>query len=87
MPLEIDTIIGGRFQVSGFIGKTSFCKVYCCDDLLEGGQFCLKVIENQKVLFDQSIEEIKMLKLIHNNCNVDQYNIMKLYDYFYWREH
>ena len=48
---------------------------------------CLKVIENQKVLFDQSIQEIKMLKLIHNNCNVDEFNIMKIFDYFYWREH
>ena len=28
-----------------------------------------------------------MLKLIHNNCNVDEFNIMKIFDYFYWREH
>jgi serine/threonine protein kinase len=85
--LAVGSIIGGRYRVNELIGRTSFSRVYACDDLLKSGPCCLKVIENQKILFDQSIEEIKMLKLIETNCDIDEYNIMKLFDYFYWREH
>ena len=28
-----------------------------------------------------------MLKLVLSNCDPDEYNIMKLEDYFYWQEH
>lgn len=87
--INVGFIVAGRYKVLEMIGKTSFSRVFSCVDLIDSNQqkLCLKVIENQKVLFDQSIQEIKMLKLIHNNCNVDDYNIMKLFDYFYWREH
>ena len=87
--IGVGFVIGGRYKVLEMIGKTSFSRVFSCVDLQDSNQhkMCLKVIENQKVLFDQSIQEIKMLKLIHNNCNVDEFNIMKIFDYFYWREH
>ena len=87
LELSVGFIIGGRYQIKGMLDKTSFCRVYKCDDLLSNHGCCLKVVENQKVLFDQSIEEIKMLKLIQTNCDTEEFNIMKLYDYFYWREH
>ncbi len=48
----------------------------------------MKVIENNKDYFDQSIDEIKLLKYINYNCeDVDDKNVLKLYDYFYHKEH
>jgi len=48
---------------------------------------CMKIIENNKDYFDQSIDEIKLLKYINYNGDVDSKNILKVYDYFYHKEH
>ena len=45
-----------------------------------------KVIENNKDCYDQSIEEIK-LRYINNNRNAYQIYIIKMYDFFYHKEH
>ncbi len=47
----------------------------------------MKIIENNKDYFDQSIDEIKLLKYINNNGNVDEKNVLRIYDYFYHKEH
>jgi serine/threonine protein kinase len=47
----------------------------------------MKIIENNKDYFDQSIDEIKLLKFININGNVDNYNVLKFFDYFYHKEH
>lgn len=44
---------------------------------------CMKIIENNKDYYDQSIDEIKLLKYINFNANVDEKNVLRLYDYFY----
>ena len=48
---------------------------------------CLKIIENNKDYVDQSIDEIKLLKYINANGDPDEKNVLKLYDYFYFKEH
>lgn len=48
---------------------------------------CMKIIENNKDYFDQSIDEIKLLKYINYNGDVDEKNVLKVYDYFYHKEH
>lgn len=60
LDLSIGNMIGGRYRIGSLLGRTSFSRVFSCEDMLIGGKYCLKVVENQKVLFDQSIEEIKM---------------------------
>lgn len=47
----------------------------------------MKIIENNKDYFDQSIDEIKLLKYINFNGDVDDKNVLRLYDYFYHKEH
>lgn len=47
----------------------------------------MKIIENNKDYFDQSIDEIKLLKYININGDVDEKNVLKIYDYFYYKEH
>ena len=50
-------------------------------------EVCLKIIEGNKTFFDQSIEEIKMIKLISNNFNLEEKNLLRMFDFFYCREH
>ena len=48
----------------------------------------MKIIENNKDYFDQSIDEIKLLRYINANCeNLDDKNLLRLIDYFYHKEH
>lgn len=48
----------------------------------------MKIIENNKDYFDQSVDEIKLLRFIGANCeNLDDKNLLRLYDYFYHKEH
>ena len=48
----------------------------------------MKIIKNSKDFFDQSLDEIKLLNHINASThNVDNVNVLKLYDYFYYKEH
>ena len=47
----------------------------------------MKIIENNKDYYDQSIDEIKLLNYINYNGDVQEKNVLKLYDYFYHKEH
>lgn len=48
---------------------------------------CMKIIENNKDYFDQSIDEIKLLKFINANGDADECNVLRMHDYFYHKEH
>lgn len=47
----------------------------------------MKIIHNNKEYFDQSIDEIKLLRFINANGDPDEKYFLKLYDYFYHKEH
>jgi serine/threonine protein kinase len=47
----------------------------------------MKIIENNKDYFDQSIDEIKLLRYTNINANVDEKNVLKMMDFFYHKEH
>jgi len=47
----------------------------------------MKIIENNKDYFDQSIDEIKLLKFINFNGDVDEKNVLKVFEHFYHKEH
>ena len=42
-----------------------------CLDLVTNDMVCMKIIENNKDYFDQSIDEIKLLKYININGDVE----------------
>ena len=46
-----------------------------------------KVIKNNKDFFDQSLDEIKLLHLLNARDPHDEHNILRMFDYFYHREH
>ena len=87
-PIVPNSIIAGRYQVMEYLGSAAFSKAIRCYDLHKGEEVCMKIIENNKDYYDQSIDEIKLLRYININCeDVDNENVIKLIDFFYHKEH
>lgn len=85
----IDSVIAARYKVIEFLGTATFSKAIHVQDLTNGRHLCLKIIENNKDYFDQSLDEVKMLLYINANSagNPDQHNIINFYEFFYFKEH
>lgn len=47
----------------------------------------MKVIRNEKDYVDQSLDEIKLLRYINCNGDVDMVYCLRLLDFFYYMEH
>ncbi|XP_058110224.1 uncharacterized protein LOC131253293 isoform X2 [Magnolia sinica] len=87
LPIVLNTIIAGRYYVTEYLGSAAFSKVIQAHDLQTGMDVCLKIIKNDKDFFDQSLDEIKLLKFVNKHDPVDERHILRLYDYFYHQEH
>lgn len=83
LPIILNTVIAGRYYVTEYLGSAAFSKVFQAQDLHTGVDVCLKIIKNDKDFFDQSLDEIKLLKLVNKNDPADEHHILRLYDYFY----
>ena len=83
LPIVLNTVIAGRYYVTEYLGSAAFSKVVQAHDLLMGIDVCLKIIKNDKDFFDQSLDEIKLLKLVNKHDPGDEQHILRLYDYFY----
>ncbi|XP_041992596.1 dual specificity tyrosine-phosphorylation-regulated kinase 4-like isoform X2 [Salvia splendens] len=86
-PIVINSIIASRYYVAEFLGSAAFSKVVQAHDLYSGMDVCLKIIKNDKDFFDQSLDEIKLLKFVNKHDPADEWHILRLYDYFYHQEH
>ncbi|KAI3706039.1 hypothetical protein L1987_76292 [Smallanthus sonchifolius] len=83
----LNSVIGGRYQVTEYLGSAAFSKAVQAHDIHTGMDVCVKIIKNNKDFFDQSLDEIKLLKFINKHDPGDKYHLLRLYDYFYYREH
>ncbi|PPR99402.1 hypothetical protein GOBAR_AA21277 [Gossypium barbadense] len=52
----------GRYHVAEYLGSAAFSKAIQAHDLHAGMDVCVKIIKNKKDFFDQSLDEIKLLK-------------------------
>ncbi|OAY63400.1 putative serine/threonine-protein kinase dyrk2 [Ananas comosus] len=82
-----NSVIAGRYHVTEYLGSAAFSKAIQAHDLHTGVDVCIKIIKNNKDFFDQSLDEIKLLKYVNKHDPGDKYHILRLYDYFYYREH
>ncbi|KAL4575013.1 hypothetical protein LXL04_021853 [Taraxacum kok-saghyz] len=87
LPIFINSVIGYRYCVTEYLGSAAFSKVVQAHDLQTGIDVCLKIIKNDKDFFDQSLDEIKLLKFVNKYDPGDERHILRLYDYFYFQEH
>ena len=85
--IVINTLIAGRYQILGYLGNAAFSKAVKCLDTFTKQLVCLKIIENNKSYFDQSLDEIKVLNFVNSNGDPDELNFLKAIDYFYYKEH
>ena len=69
------------------LGSAAFSKAVEARDLQTGMSVCLKIVKNSKDFFDQSLDEVKLLKLVNERDPGDAKGILRLYDYFYHAEH
>lgn len=83
----LNSVIAGRYHVTEYLGSAAFSKAIQAHDLHTGMDVCVKIIKNNKDFFDQSLDEIKLLKFVNKNDPADKYHLLRLYDYFYYREH
>lgn len=83
----LNSVIAGRYHVTEYLGSAAFSKAIQAHDLHTGMDVCMKIIKNNKDFFDQSLDEIKLLKFVNKHDPADKYHILRLYDYFYYREH
>jgi serine/threonine protein kinase len=81
--IVINEVIAGRYQIVSVLGQAQFSKAVQVLNLDDGQYYCMKIISNNKDYIDQSIDEIKLLKYINYNSNVDEKHVLKYYDYFY----
>lgn len=82
-PVVINSVIAGRYHVTEYLGSAAFSKAIQAHDLLTGMDVCMKIIKNNKDFFDQSLDEIKLLKFINKHDPGDNHHVLRLYDYFY----
>ncbi|KAK1309056.1 Serine/threonine-protein kinase AFC2 [Acorus calamus] len=83
----LNSVIAGRYHVTEYLGSAAFSKAIQAHDLHTGMDVCVKIIKNNKDFFDQSLDEIKLLKYVNKHDPSDKYHLLRLYDYFYYREH
>lgn len=83
----LNSVVAGRYHVTEYLGSAAFSKAIQAHDLHTGMDVCVKIIKNNKDFFDQSLDEIKLLKFVNKHDPADKYHLLRLYDYFYYREH
>nr|KYP67422.1 putative serine/threonine-protein kinase dyrk2 [Cajanus cajan] len=83
----LNSVLAGRYHVTEYLGSAAFSKAIQAHDLHTGMDVCVKIIKNNKDFFDQSLDEIKLLKYVNKHDPADKFHILRLYDYFYYREH
>uniref|UniRef100_A0A0D9WHH8 Protein kinase domain-containing protein n=1 Tax=Leersia perrieri TaxID=77586 RepID=A0A0D9WHH8_9ORYZ len=86
-PIVMNSVVGGRYRITEYLGSAAFSKVVQAQDLWTGMDVCLKIIKNDKDFFDQSLDEIKLLKFVNKYDPDDEHHILRLYDFFYYQEH
>jgi len=88
-PIYRGKMIAGRYRILGLLGSAAFSRaVHALDTRPDGyGEVCVKIIKNNKEFYDQSLDEIKLLKKLREADPEDRYSVLRMYDYFYHKEH
>ena len=86
-PIAADTLVADRYQIVDYLGAGVFSRAVQCIERQSGKTVCIKIVRNNKDFLDQSLGEIKLLRYLNENDPNDSYHIVRMYDFFYFREH
>jgi hypothetical protein len=85
---RVGTVVAGRYEIQGFLGSAAFSTAVKAIDLITKSMVCLKIIRNEKDFFDQSLDEIKILKYLNESGgDMDKKHCLRLIDFLYFKEH
>ena len=76
-----------RYECQEVIGKGAFGNVLRCHDHKHGQHVAIKIVKNQKKYYYQAAIEAKLLLLLKENDPDNLERVIKLTDYFVWRNH
>ena len=79
--------ISYRFELQDVVGKGAFGQVLKCKDHKTGKLVAIKMVKNQKKYYYQAAVEAKLLLLLKENDPDQVERVVKLQDYFVWRNH
>lgn len=79
--------IAYRYEILNILGKGSFGQVCLCFDNKRKEQVAIKVIKNKKRFHQQAGFEIKILQTLLENDPEDAKNVVKVKNYFLFRNH
>jgi len=69
------------------LGKGTFGKVFRVYDHKQKQEFALKIMKKEKVYYTQALNEIKILNSIKEKDCDNSSNIVKIINYFMFRNH
>eukprot|EP00923_Selenidium_pygospionis_P039293 GHVN01068374.1.p1 GENE.GHVN01068374.1~~GHVN01068374.1.p1 ORF type:complete len:1065 (+),score=109.93 GHVN01068374.1:378-3197(+) len=87
LPAELGSTVAGRYRVLAHLGQAAFSRAIKCYDEWENREVCIKVIKNEKDFVDQSLDEVKVLRYVDSNGDVNALHCLKMHDFFYHKEH
>ncbi|XP_067665923.1 dual specificity tyrosine-phosphorylation-regulated kinase 4-like isoform X2 [Haliotis asinina] len=76
-----------RYEIMEVIGKGSFGQVVLVFDHKIRKEFAVKIIRNKKRFHHQALVEVKILDALRRKDKDNQYNIIHMLEYFYFRNH
>ena len=79
--------LGYRFEIIDEAGKGSFGQVMRCYDHKTQRTVAVKVIRNKKRFHHQALVELKVLEHLRHKDPKDEHNLVKMREYFYFRNH
>ncbi|GFO38506.1 dual specificity tyrosine-phosphorylation-regulated kinase 4 [Plakobranchus ocellatus] len=76
-----------RYEMLEVLGKGSFGQVVKCYDHKTDSMMAVKIIRNKKRFHHQALVEVKILDALRRKDKDNQYNIIHMIEYFYFRNH
>ena len=76
-----------RYEILNILGQGSYGEAIKCYDHKKKENVCIKIIKANEKFKNQAMIEIKILEHIRDNDIKNEYNIVKYYSYFTFRNH
>ncbi|KAK7485673.1 hypothetical protein BaRGS_00023122 [Batillaria attramentaria] len=76
-----------RYEILEVLGKGSFGQVVKCYDHKTDLMVAVKIIRNKKRFHHQALVEVKILDALRRKDKDNQFNIIHMSEYFYFRNH
>uniref|UniRef100_A0A7S3G0C1 dual-specificity kinase n=1 Tax=Palpitomonas bilix TaxID=652834 RepID=A0A7S3G0C1_9EUKA len=76
-----------RYEVLSQLGRGSFGQVLKCYDFKTNSYCAVKIIRNKKRFHHQALVEVKLLETLRDTDPNDESNVIRMKEYFYFRNH